>query len=335
MTVSTDELRAALDEASQAPYDAASSARLSGVRARVRQRQRRRAGAAAGLATVAVVAVAAVAAGLTTGNGRGPVTAASPSRTSSPTAALAPLPALYRGQDVLAELSGSDDESPAKQVRLPATSSGGVVVRCAGPEGAELPAGTSVLVAPDFGGAQVAAVPVTCLPLGEPVDGTILATVDLKGGATIRLQARFDRPVPAGSTFSVAVLDGENVIDLSPLRSAPQGFRFVKSFALSDGWVYASGTANAEKPSSDPVVGGAEVALTDQRSVHLRVKCIGRLQLVADVGDGSTQTVDCPAGERVTRAVDLTLKPSADQRLRLAVDDADPGALVEVGVSSR
>jgi len=155
MTLSTDELRAALDEASHAPYDAASSARLSGVRSRVRQGQRRRTSVAAGLVTAAVVAVAAVAAGLTAGNGPGPVTAASPSPTSSPTAALAPLPVLYRGQDVLAQLSGADDESPAKQVRLPATSSGGIVVRCAGPSGTALPDGTSVLVSADFGGAAV------------------------------------------------------------------------------------------------------------------------------------------------------------------------------------
>jgi hypothetical protein len=244
---------------------------------------------------------------------------------------------LYRGQDVLAELSGSDDENPAKQVRLPATSSGGVVVRCAGPKGAELPVGTSVQVIPVLPGAvdPEGQVSVTCLPGGEPADGTILAAADLKGAATIRLQARFDRPVPAGSTFSVAVLDGENVIDLSPLRAAPRGSTFVKSFALSDGWVYASGTADEEKPSSDPVLGGAEIAMEHQRSVHLLVKCIGRLRLVADIGDGEAQTVECPAGERVTRTVDLTPKPSADQRLRLSVDGADPGALVEVGVSSR
>ena len=83
------------------------------------------------------------------------------------------------------------------------------------------------------------------------------------------------------------------------------------------------------------MVSGAQIALENQRSVHLLVHCIGRQQLLADVGDGDQQTVDCPAGERVTRTVDLALQPSADQRLRLAVNDADPGALVEVGVSSR
>ncbi|GAA4358726.1 hypothetical protein [Angustibacter luteus] len=336
MTLSTDELRAALDEASHAPYDAASSARLSGVRARVRQRQRRRTGGAAGLVTVAMVAVAAVATGLTAGNGPGPVTAASPSPTSSAVAALPPLPVLYRGQGVLAQLSGADDESPAKQVVLPASSSGGIVVRCAGPKDAALDDGTSVLVSADLGGTAVAPHAVTCLPDGEPVDGTILATVDPKAGAAIRLQARFDRPVPAGSTFSVAVLDGENVIDLSPLRKAPAGYAFVSSLALSDGWVYASGSPDgAETSSRDDVLGGAEIIMEQQRSVHLVVRCIGRQQLLATTADGGRQTVSCPAGERVTKTVDLTLKRSAEQRLRLDVSDADPGALVEVGVYSR
>ncbi|WP_426566267.1 hypothetical protein ACPPVT_06875 [Angustibacter sp. McL0619] len=339
MSLSTEELRAALDEASSAPYDAASSARLAGVRARVQRRQRTRAAAAAGVGVLAVVTAVAVAANVSAGGGRSPLTPATSSTPSTATAALAPLPLLYRGQDVVAELTGTYGETPAKLVTFPAGTGGAIVVRCAALKGAVLDENTAVIVTAEFLGDDEAPAPasITCAPDGEPADSDILGTVDLKAGATLRLQARFDRPVPAGSTFSVALLGGDDVIDLSPLRAAPKGYTFMNSFALSNGWLYASGTADssAETPAGNEVLNGAEIAMADKRSVHLLVYCIGRQQLVADLGDGEQQTVDCPVDQRVSRTVDLTPRPSAEQRLRLEVRDADPGALVEVGVSAR
>jgi hypothetical protein len=46
-------------------------------------------------------------------------------------------------------------------------------------------------------------------------------------------------------------------------------------------------------------------------------------------------SVTCPAGRRSSQTVELDLRPGQEQRLSLHAVDAEPGALVEVGVSTR
>lgn len=339
MTVTTDDLRDALADAAYAPYDAARVSRLQGVRAKVRQTRRRRAAAAA---TAGVLAVAAVTAGVVLGGAStsAPPAAPTSSRPPDATAALLPpLPWLYRGQDVVAQLTGSDDQTPAKRVELPAGSVGTVVVRCAAPAGRELPSGLQVELMALRSGAvdPEGTVLVPCLGAQEPQLSQLSQLLLARAGGTVAfyLRARFDRPVPKGTSFSVAALGGGDVVDLSGLRSVPKGYGFVGSYALSQGWVFASETATPGAGNGEQVVNDVQIALRGKRATHLLVKCVGALTLTADVGDGSTSSVTCPADQRATKVLDVPLRVSSQQWVKLRVDDAAPGALVMVGVSAR
>ena len=216
-------------------------------------------------------------------------------------------------------------------------------MRCRSPSGAphrrgtDLPAGLQVLVTTTLVGAvdPEGQVPAPCLADQEATTLQVLGERAASWPTALRLQAHFDRPVPDGTAFSVAVLTGENVIDLSRLRATPKGYDFVGSYALSEGWLYASGTATPRPSNGEQVVNDVQVALDPRRQVHLRVKCVGRQTLDVAVSNGQSTSVDCPAASRTTRTLDLRMPASGQPVLSLRIADADPGALVEVGISTR
>jgi hypothetical protein len=333
MSLTTDDLRRALTDAADAPYDAAGAARLQGVRGRVRRGRQRRAAAASGAGALAVAAVvAAVALG-------GSRTATPPpaSTTSGPTPRVttAPeLPTTWGPRDVVGALTGSGGDTPARLVTWPADATG-VLVRCDSPD-----ASVQLVLEP----AGQAAVPMTTVPMTttcagpqEPFVVTDLpaAAAGIRPGQQVRVQVRLAAGAPAATTFGAGLLTGRDEIDLSTLRQAPAGWTSDGAYAMADGWQFSAYAPDGTVRGT-AITNGVQIALAHQRAVRLQVRCTGEVRLDVDPGSaGEPTSVTCPAGRRTTQTLDVDLRPANDQRLTLRAVDAAPGAMVEVGVWSR
>jgi hypothetical protein len=331
MTLSTDDLRLALADAAEAPYDAAGVARMRGVRARVLRERRRRAAAAGGVGTLAVLAVVGA---TVLGGGR---TASAPpaSSTTGPTATSrtvqpVDLPAFWGVRDVVAPLSGSGAEAPARLVTWPEQVTG-LVVRCDGEGG-------SVAVSLEPSSGERSGTSFTCDGANQSfqVGDLPAAAARIRAGEQVRVQVRLEPSGEASAVgFGAGLLVGRDLIDLSTLPGTPKGYTSVGAYAMADGWQYTSDVADGAA-QGEPVTDGVQIALADRRAVHLQVRCSGGVRLDVDPGDaGEATSVTCPPGIRSTRTLDVDLRPSRDQRLTLRAADAMPGALVEVGVSTR
>ncbi len=177
----------------------------------------------------------------------------------------------------------------------------------------------------------------TCTGPQEPFQVSDLpaAAARIRPGEQVRLQVRLSTDAPGTTTFGAGLLVGANEIDMSSLRKAPAGWTSDGAYAMADGWQY-SAYAPDGKARGTAITNGVQIALADQRTVRLRVRCLGAVRLDVDPGDGGEPTsVTCPAGGRSSQTLDVDLQPAKDQRLTLRAADAAPGALVEVGVYSR
>ncbi|MGN6301208.1 MAG: hypothetical protein ACTHN8_08985 [Angustibacter sp.] len=328
MTLTTDELRRALADAADAPYDAAGAARLHGVRTRVQRARRRRAVAVSGVGALAVAAVV----GAMAFGGSGPTTPAPASSTAAgPTKAVTvpELPTTWGPRDVVGTLTGSDTDTPGRLVTWP-TDVTGVLMRCDS-------ADTSVQVVMQPVGQDPAPTTVTCSGPQEPFQVSDLppAAARIRPGEQVRLQVRLSADAPGTTTFGAGLLVGRDEIDLSSLRNAPAGWASAGAYAMADGWQYSAYAPDGEARGT-AITNGVQVALADQRAVRLQVRCSGAVRLDVDPGAaGEPTTVTCPAGGRTSQSLDVDLRPAKDQRLSLRAVAAAPGALVEVGVSTR
>lgn len=328
MSLTTDDLRRALADAADAPYDAAGAARLHGVRTRVRRARQRRAAAASGVGALAVVAVI----GAMAFGGSG-TTAPAPASTTSgvPTkaAVTAPdLPTTWGPRDVVGALTGSDGEMPARLVTWPSDVSG-VLLRCDSPD-----VSVQLLLQPI--GQDAEPITTTCAGPNEAfqVNDLPSAAAGIRPGEQVRLQVRLSADAPGTTTFGAGLLVGRDEIDLSALREAPAGWSSAGAYALADGWQY-SAYAPDGKARGTAITNGVQIALADQRAVRLHVVCSGAVRLDIDPGAaGEPTSVTCPEVRRSSQTIDVDLQPANDQRLTLRAVDAAPGALVEVGVST-
>lgn len=331
MTLTTDELRRALTDAADAPYDAAGVARLQGVRAKVRRARQRRAAAISGVGALAVAAVV----GTVTLGGTRTATPPPASSTASgvPSTRPAPppeLPANWGPRAVVGGLTGAGTDTPTRLVTWPSDVTG-VLFLCSREN-----SGVQLRLEP-VGGAAITWT-MGCTTSSEPFLVQELSSDDahFRPGQQVRLQvSRAWGDDPTTTSFGAGLLVGRDVIDLSKLRVAPHGWTSVGAYALTNGFQYSAFSPDG-KAHGTPVTDGVQIALADQRTARLRVQCLGDLRLTVDPGAGSEPTsVTCPSGSRTTQTVDVDLQPGKQQRLTLRAVDAAPGALVEVGVSTR
>lgn len=329
MSLTTDDLRRALADAADAPYDAAGAARMQGVRTRVRRARQRRAVAVSGVGALAVVAVA----GAMTFGGSGtkaPTPASSTSAGPTRAAVTAPeMPTTWGPRDVVGAVTGADDESPTHVITWPSAVTG-VLVRCDSPE-------VSVQLVLQRAGQDPMPMTTPCTGPQEPFQVNDLPpTADrIRPGEQVRLQVRLSTDAPGTTTFGAGLLVGRDEVDLSTLREAPAGWSSDGAYALADGWQYSAYAPDA-KARGTAITNGVQIALADQRAVRLQVRCTGGVRLDVDPASaGEPTSVTCPAGRRSSQTLDVDLRPAKDQRLTLRAVDAAPGALVEVGVYTR
>ena len=325
MTLTTQDLRTALADAADRPYEPLDGSRLDDVRARVRARRRRRGAAVAATSGAAIVAATA---SFMLGGGsptRRPLPAASP----RPSALTEPaLPALWGVRDVVGDLTGSGWQTPQARWRWPSGTTG-LLVRCSGSGRA-----VHVDIRPAVGVASRATVPCSA---AEPWHAPDLPTAAsrIPAGTDVTVQAQLDAP-EARTTFAVALLVGKNVVDGSLLATPPSGYTRLASFSLADGLFYRW-TGDGIDPSTVDAGAAPESALlqADRGSeILLRVRCSGRSVVEVTGGDGQTLgSVECPADKRVTHELDLGAPPEGPVTVRVA--DADAGALVQVGAYVR
>ncbi|MGN6610564.1 MAG: hypothetical protein ACTHLJ_02205 [Angustibacter sp.] len=330
MSLTTDDLRDALAEAADAPYDAAGTARLHGVRTRVRRARQRRAAAVSG---VGALAVAAVVAAVAFGGTRTATPAPASTTSGVPTnAAVAPaeLPTTWGVREVVGSLTGSGSDTPGRLLTWPSQVTG-VLVRC-DRENSE------VEISYEAVGKDPSTMSFSCRPGGDAFQVSDLspAAARIRPGQQVRMQVRLDHSdTPESTTFGAGLLVGRDEIDMSTLRNAPAGWSSVGAYAMADGWQY-SAYAPDGKARGTAITNGVQIMLADQRAARLQVRCSGAVRLDVDPGTaGEPTSVTCPAGHRSSQTVDVDLRPANDQRLTLRAVDAAPGALVEVGVATR
>jgi hypothetical protein len=326
MTYTTDDLRHALREAAEQPAGEASGSRVERVHAAVRRSRRRRGGAAAAVTVAVVAGVLAVAVG---GGPRTSHRQTPPPATSTWSPVTGGVPALWGVRDVAAKVDGRGAEEPTTELTWPKGASG-LVVHC---------------TAVDH------TIDVTLLPQDRPgttmafscgsgdewaVEDLSRAASALKPGERVQLTARLEGSDPT-ATFGVGLLTGRDLIDGSTMRP-PHGFDRVASFALSHGFYYTwtGGGIDGTTASKGSSVDSVQLVTESERELRLAARCSGRSTVqVTGEGDRALGTLDCPAGQRVTRELTLKVKPSSDQRFQVQLTDADPGALVQVGVYGR
>ena len=329
MSLTTDDLRRALSDAADAPYDAAGAARMHGVRSRVQQARRRRTAVVSGVGALAVATV--VGAVTFGGAGTTPPPASLPASASPTTGSPASeLPTTWGVRDVVGSLTGSGTDTPARLVAWPSGVTG-ILARCDGTD-----AGLVVTLERTSGATASSTVPCVGRSEAYQVVDVPSAAASIREGEQVRVQVRLDRPTagtPVG--FGAGLLVGRDEIDLSTLRTAGAGWTSAGAYAMADGWQYSAyapdGTARGTA-----ITNGVQIALADQQRVRLQVRCWSGVRLEVDPGaSGEATSVTCPAGRRTTTSLDVDLRPAKDQRLTLRAVDAVPGGLVEVGVSTR
>jgi hypothetical protein len=340
MSLSTDDLRSALDEQARAPYDAASTARLSGVRARAQRRQRTRA-AALGVAGV-VALVAAVGGAALVRDGR-PEQPAKPAPSPAPSEASLPtLGALYDGQDVVAQLSGRGDQTPAKMVTWP-TKATALAVWCSTGQGRNVQ-----IVLRTFGGEDLRTSAACLSPAPQwltvalPDDAARIAA-----GSQVELQARpgysADQPLdpPTGplteTGFVVAVLSGDYTVVMQTPADAPKGYEWIGSQSFHDGRVGGTGTPESATTRQVGPTEDGDVVLPPTTAARVSIDCRGPQDVTVRLdGEQVGGTISCP-DSRVSQHVDVAVPAGAGQqhRLRLDVVPQAPGALAIIAVSTR
>jgi hypothetical protein len=325
MTFTTEYLRQALRDAAEQPQGEAAASRLAGVRAAVRRSSRRRAGAAVAATGAVVAVVLAVAAGAGSGASH---QQAPPPATSTSSPVRGGVPALWGVRDVAAKVDGRGADQPATAVVWPSDASG-VVVRCTAPgRSVQLTLmprdglGTSMTFPCDAGE-------------GWSVHDLSPAASALEPGRRVQLSARLE-PADTTTTFGVGLLTGRDLIDGSAMKPPP-GFERIASVALSHGFFYSWTGEGIDSSAATPgsSVDSAQLVTEDRREVRLAARCSGRSTVQVTGPDGGLTSLDCPAGERVTRGVTFSLTPSSDQRFTVRLTDADPGALVQVALYGR
>jgi hypothetical protein len=327
MTLTTDDLRHALADAADDPYPSVRRARLDDVRARVRTIRRRRAAVATAASGIAIVAVAA---SFGLGHGSPKV---SPAPATSPRPSVVPLPAmpaLWGVRDVVGQVSGSGWQTPSTRLHWPSGTTG-ILVHCTGTDRA-----VQVDVRPATGVASRTSVPCQGTAGAWREADLPPAATSIEPGTDVIVQGQLDDP-EATTTFSVALLVGKNLIDGSLLATPQPGYARIASFALADGFFY-NWTGDGVDPSTvaaGSAPNSAHVLIESRGEVQLRIRCSGKSTVEVTGDDGQRLgSIACPAGERVMRELNLS-EPPSDGRLTVRLADADPGSLVQVGVSTR
>lgn len=136
--------------------------------------------------------------------------------------------------------------------------------------------------------------------------------------------------------FGIGLLTGRDRVDGSWATPRP-GFELIASVALSHGFFYSWTGDGIDSSAATPggSVDSALLVTEGKKEVRLAARCSGRATVRLTGPDGALTTVDCPAKERVTREVSLSLTPSSDQRFEVRLADADPGALVQIALYGR
>jgi hypothetical protein len=327
MTFTTDDLRQALRDAAEQPLGEGSAPRLEAVRAAVRRSRRRRTGAAAAAGgAIAVVAVLAT----TIGGGLGtPRRQAPPPATSTSSTVRDPVPALWGPRDVAAKVDGRGADEPTTEVTWPKAASG-VVVHCTDSD-------RTVDVTLTRQDGRRTSMSFGCRPDegGWAVHDLPSTASSLLPGEHVRLSAQLE-PADASTWFGVGLLTGEDLVDGTSM-TPPAGYERIASVALSHGFFYSWTGEGVDSSAAKPggSVDSARLVTEGKREVRLAARCSGRSTVQLTGPDGLLTSLDCPAGERVTREVTVPLVPAPDQRFDVRLMDAEPGALVQIGLYGR